>query len=626
MIWLTRRKPGTVGRMLRLRQPTGLTPANLTSRLETFRKRFWVAIGRSALAICVCMAGLAWAPAAEALDQPLSATRFQIKDQRKLRRGVPKVKRSFDLQSSDASIVAPVAASVTDPSIHGAVLVVVNTTGGGESARIEFPASGWVPQGSGWRFRSKIKTDSGTNKVNADLNDARLRVKVSDKGGAVFGYSLNEATQGSVAAVFELGSGADRYCAEAVAATPKLIDRGEATADCGVRGLFKARKAAAPGACASTAGAPVAADSCDAFELLDLLIEAQMEATGIPGLGAAVVRAGEPLWSKGYGQRQISPSRPVLTDTPFMLASISKTVTATAILQLVDDGEFGLDDDIATILDFNVDNPRVSGDEVITVRQLLTHTSGLVDDDNVWGGYPGESGSLYALGDSPIALRDFMIGYFTAGGTWYDSSLNFTANAPGTNFEYSNLATALLGYLVEAATGTSLDDHSETRIFGPLGMSASGWHLADFTAADVAMPYESFGSSRVEWGQYGFPDYPNGQMRASAQDLARYLAAWASGGILDGQRILEAATVAEALSVQQPAVESTQGLSWYYDKVGTRDVVGHNGGDYGATTDMFFDPATGHGVVVLINTGDTGARIRAMQTIEKALFAIAEAP
>ncbi|MBM4247491.1 MAG: beta-lactamase family protein, partial [Deltaproteobacteria bacterium] len=176
-------------------------------------------------------------------------------------------------------------------------------------------------------------------------------------------------------------------------------------------------------------------------------------------------------------------------------------------------------------------------------------------------------------GDSPIALRDFMVGYFTPGGACYDATKNFTASPPGTHYLYSNLATALLGYLVEAATGTRLDDHCDARIFAPLSMADTGWHLADFAPRDVAMPYESVGGELYEWGLFGYPDYPDGQLRSSADDLARFLAAWAGAGTYDGAQILEAATVAEALSVQFPDIDPTQGLSWYYDTVGARTVV-----------------------------------------------------
>lgn len=561
---------------------------------------------------------------AVAAERPVAAERLQLKDKRRLRVGVPRIARSLRLRTTDASVAAPAPGSPSDPSIGGAAFYLLHAEASGESAVVDLPAAGWSRDGDRWVYRSRTRSAAGAAKTDVVLADGSIDVRIRDKSGRVLRYTLDEPSQASLAAVFDLGGGAERYCMEFAATAGR--DEGSSAPDCSARGLFQAGTAVAPAACPDLSSAPLARDVCDAFDLLDLLVAAQMEASGIPGLGAAIVRAGEPLWSKGYGERHVAPSRPVLATTPFMLASISKTVTATAILQLVEDGTIGLDQDIDSILDFALDNPRVPGDETITVRHLLTHTSGLVDDEDVWGGYPGEPGSLYVLGDSPISLRDFLVGYFTPGGAWYDPVRNFAADPPGTRFEYSNLATALLGYLVEAASAAALDAHSDAEIFAPLAMEDTGWHLADFVAGDVAMPYESFGGDFYEWGQYGYPDYPDGQLRASATDLARFLAAWASGGVLDGERILEEATVAEALTVQNPAVDPAQGLSWYFDTLGGRAVVGHNGGDYGATTDMFFEPASGNGVVVLVNTDDTPARLRAMARIEDALFAIAEAP
>lgn len=568
----------------------------------------------------------AWLSPAIAADQAVSARRVLMKDSRSLRDGVARTGRSLSLDSSDPAVAPPTAGSAGDPSLHGAALFVRNAAGSAESARIELPAARWRAEGSGWRYLDKTRVASAPVKIDVLWTNARLRVRVRDKSGRVLAYSLDEGSQGGLSVVLEAAAGTERACMEFATGAVLGVDSGSIDAGCGVRGLFAASDAPAPASCPDTTSAPSPQDACDRSRLLDLLVEGQMEKHGIPAVAAAIVRNGEPFFEKAWGKRHVSPSRPALATTPFMLASISKTVTATAVLQLVEDGAFALDDDIDSILDFPVDNPLVPGDEVITVRHLLTHTSGLVDDDAVWGGYPGDPGSLYVLGDSPIALGDFLRGYFTPGGAWYDASRNFARYAPGTGYEYSNLAIALLGYLVEAATGASLDDHSDARIFAPLGMTDSGWHLSDFNPDDVAMPYESYAGGFYPWGHFGYPDYPNGQLRTSVRDLSRFLSAWAGGGILDGVRILEESTVAAALTVQYPGVDATQGLSWYADRVGDREVLGHNGGDYGTSTDMFFDPATRHGVIVLTNTDENPGRTSAMALLEEALFEMAEAP
>lgn len=553
-----------------------------------------------------------------AADLPVVGTSLRLDDSRSVRRGIAKLKRGLVLEMTDPSIVLPADGSAGDPTLHGAAVFLVNAAASGESARVDLPAAGWVREPEqtslplvAWRYQLK-----GRTKARAEIRSGSLSLRARDVEGALLGYSLDETSQGAVAAVVEFGP--DRFCTEF--GGDVLVDAGSSDSGCNTSGRFQAREASAPASCADTSSSPSPRDVCDGFDLLDLLVEGQMEAASIPGLGAALVSQGEVVWSKGYGLRSVSPSRPALADTPFMLASVSKTVTATAVMQLVEDGVLALDDDIDDILGFPVDNPRVPGDEVITVRHLLTHTSGLADDDFVYGGYPGEPDSLYVLGDSPIALGTFLEGYYVPGGDWYDADTNFTPNAPGTSYLYSNVATALLGHLVEASTGTPLDDWCDANIFAPLAMANTGWHLADFSASAVAMPYESFGGAFYEYGQYGYPDYPNGQLRSSAADLARYLAAYANGGALGPVRILEESTVDAMLTVQFPSVDPTQGLSWYYETIAGRDVVGHNGGDYGVTTDMFFDPATGDGAIVLVNVDDSGAVVKAMSRIEEALF------
>jgi CubicO group peptidase (beta-lactamase class C family) len=571
----------------------------------------------AALALLTLATTLA-AGIAAAADIPVVGTSLRIDDSRSLRQGIARVKRGLVLELEDASITLPAAGSAADPSLHGVSIFVVHAAAAGESARVDLPADGWVREPAepalplvAWRYQRK-----GRTKARAELRDGSLSLRARDVEGTLLSYTLDENSQGAIAAVVELGD--DRLCAE-FGGTVRT-DAASSDSGCNSSGRFQAASAPAPLACADTSTAPSPRDVCDGFALLDLLVEGQMESASIAGLGAALVSEGEVVWSKGYGLRSVSPSRPALADTPFMLASVSKTVTATAVMQLVEDGVLALDDDIDDILGFPVDNPRVPGDEVITVRHLLTHTSGLADDDFVYGGYPGEPDSLYVLGDSPIALGTFLEGYYVPGGDWYDAVANFTPYAPGTSYLYSNVATALLGYLVEASTGTPLDDWCDANIFVPLAMANTGWHLADFSVSAVAMPYESFGGDFYEYGQYGYPDYPNGQLRSSAADLARYLAAYANGGALGAVRILEETTVDAMLTVQFPSVDPTQGLSWYYETIAGRDVVGHNGGDYGVTTDMFFDPASGDGAIVLVNVDDSGAVVKAMSRIEEALF------
>ncbi len=352
------------------------------------------------------------------------------------------------------------------------------------------------------------------------------------------------------------------------------------------------------------------------FDDLDALIEGIMDSAAIPGLGASLMVAGEVVWAEGYGWADIDGGIPATADTAFMLASVSKTFVATAVMQQVEQGIYELDTPVNDLIEFTLDNPRLE-DEVVTVRHLVTHTASLCDSW-VWGA-PGQEGALYTEGDSDTSLEEFLRGYLLEGGQWYSED-SFCSTAVGTRYEYSNVGADLAGFLLEATSSLALDDHSDSMIFEPLGMQNTGWHLVDHDPADVALPYAWTGGEFVSYGQYGYADYPCGQLRSSPRDMGRFLAAYAQGGLLDGERILESSTVDAIFDAQIPKVDSSQGVFWYWGQIGGRDVVGHAGGDYGVSTNMLLDPETGIGVVVLLNTYGDGSVWSAQAELERALF------
>lgn len=343
---------------------------------------------------------------------------------------------------------------------------------------------------------------------------------------------------------------------------------------------------------------------------VDGVVAAAMEQGSMPGLAAAIVADGRVAWAGGYGLADIEAERAVTPDTPFMLASVSKTITATAVMQAVEDGLVDLDADINAVLAFEVDNTRVEG-ETIHPRHLGTHSSGIADN---WH----HLSNLVVEGDSAISLADFLEGYLVEGHTWY-SAANYSSDMPGDSYDYSNVGASLFGYLVEAASGTPFDDHCDAHIFDVLGMEHTGWHLADHDPEILAVPYELQGGEAVAVPHYGYPDYPDGQLRASVADLARFVAAISAGGALGGDRILSEALTAEMLS-QQPYGGSGQGIIWYRTTMAERTVWAHNGGDTGVATEIAFDPDSGVGVLVLVNTDWNGRVSAAVEDVQAALF------
>ncbi len=239
---------------------------------------------------------------------------------------------------------------------------------------------------------------------------------------------------------------------------------------------------------------------------------------------------------------------------------------------------------------------------------------------------------VYCEGDSPVSLREFLEGRLVPGGEYYASS--YMVHPPGTEFEYANFGFALLGYLVESISGAPFDDYTQESIFKPLGMTSTGWHLADLGSAPIAMPYRcndnsSGGTSTIVYqplGQYGYPDYPDGSLRTSARQLARFLGAIMNGGMLNGARILEASTVRAMLeptgfgrAPRYGAIWETT-LGWTMSTYNGELFFGHYGADWGVSAIMDFRPSDGTGVVLLANGDFWPAGLPALVEVERRLF------
>jgi CubicO group peptidase (beta-lactamase class C family) len=354
----------------------------------------------------------------------------------------------------------------------------------------------------------------------------------------------------------------------------------------------------------------------DAAALEEFITE-QMEELHIPGVAVAIVDREGVVFSAGYGWADVENRVPMTPDTVTNIASISKTFTNAAVMQLVEEGQLGLDDDVGQHLPFAVRHPEYP-EVPITVRQLLTHTSGIEDGDAY--------DASYACGDPAVSLADWIRGYFEPGGEFYSAEQNFLPTAPGEAYSYSNLGFGLLGYLVEVVSGVPFAEYVGSNIFGPLGMTESGFYLADFEPGRRAEPYAwveagdtldnaLFGERNgeaidkagfVPFCPYSFYNLPDGLVRTSVSQLARYLVAHIRGGELDGQRILEESTVATMLSPQlDPELTaeegSVQGLAWSGRETVLGELWGHNGADPGIRSVMQFDPASGRGVIIFAN-------------------------
>jgi CubicO group peptidase (beta-lactamase class C family) len=328
------------------------------------------------------------------------------------------------------------------------------------------------------------------------------------------------------------------------------------------------------------------------IEELERKLKKEVEGEDLISISYCVVKHDQILHSGGMGLANQENNTSATDNTLYLTASVSKTITAVALMQLVEQNRISLDDDINDFLPYSVRNPNFPNDK-ITYRMLLTHTSSISDRFQ-------EEFDLYCYDtDCAMTMEQYFNNVFIPGGTYY-SSRNFSNNEPGTKEDYCNLASALVGYLVERITQTPFDDYCKNNIFLPLGMTKTEWRLANVSLNEMAVPYSS--DIPGSHTHYTFPDYPNGGLRTHVLDLSKFLRAIIMDGTLNGTQILSASTMAEMKALQFGS--SAQCLSFYYETINGREYLGHSGGEAGVTAEMYFDPQSKVGVMVFSNEED----------------------
>ena len=239
--------------------------------------------------------------------------------------------------------------------------------------------------------------------------------------------------------------------------------------------------------------------------VVESMFRAHAEREHLPGFAFGVVLDGDLVVSGAFGTANLEQGIPASTRTLFRIASMSKSFTAMAILQLRDAGLLSLDDPASEYLPELASLQLLTSDAPeITIRHLLTHSAGF-PEDNPWG-------------DRQLAESDEMLRALVAAGISF-------SNAPGIAYEYSNLGFALLGRIVESVTGRRLPEYTRSEIFAPLGMSSTVWEFERAAAEDLALGYawqdESWVSVPLEHhGSFG----AMGGLITSIEDFASYVA------------------------------------------------------------------------------------------------------
>lgn len=320
------------------------------------------------------------------------------------------------------------------------------------------------------------------------------------------------------------------------------------------------------------ASAAVAPDRLDTARI-DSYVDDYLDRHGLVGAGIAVVHDGEVVHAVGRGE---DGDAPATAATPFSTGSVGKAVTAVAVLQLVDDGVVGLDDPVVRhVPGFELADGR-QGE--VTVRQLLSHTSGIPS--------PVITPPAHDLAEGVAALRDLEL-----------------ASDPGRVYSYSNANFHLSARLVEEVAGAPFGEHLDDEVFAPLGMSDTV--AVDTTHADH--PGTQHGHVTA-WGT-ALPGPALDQLVAgaggvvtTAEDMARFAAMLTDGGRTpDGGQLVSADLLAQAHTPQLAA--ERYGLGWQLSSAGTEPA---RGGHAGSTTrysaQLHVVPESGYGVVVMLNS------------------------
>jgi len=298
---------------------------------------------------------------------------------------------------------------------------------------------------------------------------------------------------------------------------------------------------------------------------VDALVEAEMRAEKIPGLGMAVLRDGKVVKAQGYGLANVELNVPVKAETIFQTGSVGKQFTATAVMMLVEEGKVGLDDKLSKYL---AGTPAPWKD--VSVRNLLTHTSGIAD-------YTDQE---YTKAGGLINLR----GDYTEE-ELYQKLVQLPMNfEPGTQWKYSNSGYVLLGFLIRKVTGEFYGDFLQERIFRPLGMSATRIISERDIVENRASGYELVQGEikNQEWVSATLNTTADGALYTNVVDLGKW------DGALYTEKLVKKSSLAQIWTPVTLKSGKTYpyGFGWFLGGVNGHRLVEHDGAWQGFTMNI----------------------------------------
>lgn len=317
-------------------------------------------------------------------------------------------------------------------------------------------------------------------------------------------------------------------------------------------------------------------------KVLTELIQKALKERGVPSISIALVKGDEIVWKAAFGYSNVRTKTPATPDTIYCTGSTFKSVTATALMQLVEKGKFKLKHPVNRYLDESKVQDRLQSEKQVNFRHMLSHWSGLVPGAitmPIWGR------------ELPKTLDGL-------------TSALYSIRAPEKKWEYNNFAFGMAGLLIEKISDTEYEKYVVENILKPIGVKTPHPVYPSAEMVELmALPYMPGGSKGKPKpvAQVHFDVYPAGDIYLTAEDMARFLGAHLNGGIFNGKRILSEESVKEMHTAQ---FGGTYGFGFFIKKEKNgHTIISHGGGIPGQSSHMMGDVDARVGVYFMSNSG-----------------------
>ncbi|HKV27814.1 MAG TPA: serine hydrolase [Candidatus Acidoferrales bacterium] len=333
---------------------------------------------------------------------------------------------------------------------------------------------------------------------------------------------------------------------------------------------------------------------------LDNFIDSAMHQWKVPGLAIGIVRGSSVVYLKGFGVRDIKTGERVTPDTLFDIGSCTKAFTAGSVAILVDRGKMRWDDRVIDYVPFfHLHDPMA--DEYVTMRDLLTHRTGMGGTDLLWYG-------------SPFSLEEIIRRV-----RYIEPSAGFRAR-----FQYQNVMYATAGYAVGEATGGTWENFVRQNIFEPLGMNGADFSATDAQkAANRATPHSERPNGTVETIPWRNLDNiaPAGSINSGVRDMTKWIAMQLNDGLADGKRLISEKSMREMHTPQivvpqggefqlffPKSMQLSYGMGWFIEDYRGHQVILHPGDIDGFASLVVLIPEVHTGFVIFANLDHTPVR------------------